>query len=162
MLRTGGGVDENGVTVEDANDFNPSFQGARPGAASVSSYNSRTTHGSSPPPRNLSSLSNRRPGESSMRQGSMSKLSNIFRTTSGLATFSSRSSRHNASIYDASEVNDSAEELRLQIEREEREADRLENVRACCDGTHIPLRLLHEDTLTIIPPNRETRCEHSH
>lgn len=140
MLRTGGGVDdENGVTAEDVNDFNPGYQGAGRGAPSVSSYNSRTTHGSSQPPRNLSSLSHRRPGESSMRQGSMSKLSNIFRTTSGLATFSSRSSRHNASIYDASEVNDSAEELRLQIEREEREADRLENVRACCDGTHIPL-----------------------
>lgn len=138
MLRTGGGVDdENSVTAEDVNDFNPGYQGAGRGAISVSSFNSRTTHGSSPPPRNLSSLSNRRPGESSMRQGSMSKLSNIFRTTSGLATFSTRSSRHNASIYDASEVNDSAEELRLQIEREEREADRLENVRACCDGTHI-------------------------
>ncbi|PWW79071.1 hypothetical protein C7212DRAFT_275472 [Tuber magnatum] len=138
LLRTGGGVDdENGVTAEDVNDFNPGYQGAGRGAVSVSSFNSRTTHGSSPPPRNLSSLSNRRPGEGSMRQGSMSRLSNIFRTTSGLATFSTRSSRHNASIYDASEVNDSAEELRLQIEREEREADRLENVRACCDaGKH--------------------------
>ncbi|KAG0635476.1 hypothetical protein HOY80DRAFT_440523 [Tuber brumale] len=137
LLRTGGGVDdENGVTAEDVNDFNPGYQGAGRGAVSVSSFNSRTTHGSSPPPRNLSSLSNRRPGESSMRQGSMSRLSNIFRTTSGLATFSSRSSRHNASIYGASEMNDSAEELRLQIEREEREADQLENVRACCDGKH--------------------------
>ncbi|RPB05199.1 hypothetical protein L873DRAFT_1785842 [Choiromyces venosus 120613-1] len=163
LLRTGGGVDdENGVTGEDVNDFNPGYQGARRGAASVSSYNSRTTHGSSPPPRNLSSLSNRRPGESSMRQGSMSRLSNIFRTTSGLATFSSRSSRHNASIYDASEVNDSAEELRLQIEREEREADRLENVRACCDGTNMPLHRIQEEILTNTLTNRETRREHTY
>jgi hypothetical protein len=69
-----------------------------------------------------------------MRQGSMSRLSNMFKTSSGFATFSSRSSRHDASIYEASEVNDSAEDLRMQIEQEDREADRLENVRACCDG----------------------------
>ncbi|CUS07370.1 unnamed protein product [Tuber aestivum] len=161
LLRTGGGVDDgDGVTAEDVNDFNPGYQGAGRGAISVSSFNSRTTHGSSPPPRNLSSLSNRRPGESSMRQGSMSRLSNIFRTTSGLATFSTRSSRHNASIYDASEVNDSAEELRLQIEREERETDRLENVRACCDGKH--------DVSTLTTKGRRStqsargRGEHNH
>ncbi|KAF2232686.1 hypothetical protein EV356DRAFT_504955 [Viridothelium virens] len=33
-------------------------------------------------------------------------------------------------------VQDSAEDLRRVIERQEREADRLENVRACCDGKH--------------------------
>ena len=37
-------------------------------------------------------------------------------------------------IYDASVVSDSAEDLRAVIERQERDADRLENVRACCDG----------------------------
>lgn len=123
--------DENGVTADDVNDFNPGYSGAGRGTTSEASYNSRTTHGDD---RNASSLSNRRPGESSMRQGSMSRLGQMFRTTSGFATFSSKSSRHNASIYDASGMNDSAEELRLQIEKEEREADRLENVRACCDG----------------------------
>lgn len=39
-----------------------------------------------------------------------------------------------ASIYDASIVGDSAEDLRAVIEQQERDADRLENVRACCDG----------------------------
>jgi len=40
-----------------------------------------------------------------------------------------------AAIYDASVVDgDSAEDLRAVIERQEREAGRLENVRACCDG----------------------------
>ncbi|KAL9097583.1 MAG: hypothetical protein Q9165_000479 [Trypethelium subeluteriae] len=33
-------------------------------------------------------------------------------------------------------VQDSAEDLRRVIQRQEREADRLENVRACCDGKH--------------------------
>lgn len=37
-------------------------------------------------------------------------------------------------IYNASVAADSAEDVRAQIERQEQEADRLENVRACCDG----------------------------
>ncbi len=53
-------------------------------------------------------------------------------------TFSSRRSRHSvsqdASLYAASEVHDSAEDLREIIEKQDRESDRLENVRACCDG----------------------------
>ncbi|KAL2888099.1 Anucleate primary sterigmata protein A [Ceratocystis lukuohia] len=36
----------------------------------------------------------------------------------------------------ASEAHDSAEDLRLVIEQQDRESDRLENVRACCDGKH--------------------------
>jgi hypothetical protein len=44
------------------------------------------------------------------------------------------SSAQNVSIYEASEVHDSAEDLREMIERQDRESDRLENVRACCDG----------------------------
>lgn len=43
-----------------------------------------------------------------------------------------------ADIYDASVVGESAEDLRAVIERQERDADRLENVRACCDGQYIP------------------------
>ncbi|KAK5174544.1 uncharacterized protein LTR77_001625 [Saxophila tyrrhenica] len=39
-------------------------------------------------------------------------------------------------IYDASVAAESAEDLRKVIEGQEREADRLENVRACCDGKH--------------------------
>jgi hypothetical protein len=42
------------------------------------------------------------------------------------------------SIYNASVVSDgahdSAEELRKELLKQEREADKLENVRACCDG----------------------------
>ena len=39
-----------------------------------------------------------------------------------------------AQLYDASVVADSAEDIRAVMERQELEADRLENVRACCDG----------------------------
>lgn len=44
--------------------------------------------------------------------------------------------RGSSSIYEASEVNDSAEELRAMYEAQDRASDRLENVRACCDGKH--------------------------
>jgi len=37
-------------------------------------------------------------------------------------------------MYDASEANDSMENVRLDQERRERDADQMENVRACCDG----------------------------
>ena len=37
-------------------------------------------------------------------------------------------------IYDASVAAESAEDLRTVIQRQEQDADRLENVRACCDG----------------------------
>jgi hypothetical protein len=39
-----------------------------------------------------------------------------------------------SNIYNASVVDDSAEDLRAVIERQEGNSDRLENVRACCDG----------------------------
>ncbi len=53
---------------------------------------------------------------------------------------STRGHRHtdsgaqDSSIYEASEVNDSAEDLRALYEAQDRASDRLENVRACCDG----------------------------
>ena len=108
------------------------------------------------------------------RQGSMSRLSQLFRPPSGLAgTFSSRRSRYSlrtASVRDsastgatavahpgpssttnvgnatgtgngggigsgnASGTRDSVDEAREEVERLQREADGLENVRACCDG----------------------------
>lgn len=138
LLRTGGelGDEENGLMPEDVRDFNPIYNSGVAssvrGAESLSSYNTRTTRGSSPA-RNVSSLSNKRPGEKVVRQGSMSRLSHLFRPASGFGTFSVRSSRNSPSLYDQTELNDSAEDLREQIEREDGEL--LENVRACCDGT---------------------------
>lgn len=87
---------------------------------------------------------------STMDQGSMSgrlsSLSGLFRPPSsmrGRPSFSTRRSKTSMSgrtgtadgtIYDASVVSDSAEDLRAVIERQEKDANRLENVRACCDG----------------------------
>ncbi|KAK0871881.1 hypothetical protein LTS02_001678 [Friedmanniomyces endolithicus] len=75
------------------------------------------------------------PGGSS--RGSFSSVRG--RTTTSMSTRSRTTAGGDPSeIYDASVVsgNESAEDLRAVIERQEREADRLENVRACCDGKH--------------------------
>lgn len=56
-----------------------------------------------------------------------------------------------SSIYEASAVNDSAEELRAMYEAQDRASDRLENVRACCDGKLFPraVSILFESQLTL-------------
>jgi hypothetical protein len=72
--------------------------------------------------------------------GTLSRLSSYWKPgkEGQMGSFSSRRSRHSVSgtgsIYEASEVHDSAEDLREIIEKQDRESDRLENVRACCDG----------------------------
>ena len=80
----------------------------------------------------LSSLTSRfRP--SSSTRGSFSTAT-TRRGRSSMSLRHRRSSAEPSEIYDASVVGESAEDLRAVIERQEREADRLENVRACCDG----------------------------
>ncbi|CAK1364262.1 Anucleate primary sterigmata protein A [Cercospora beticola] len=78
---------------------------------------------------------------SSQQGGRFSSMASRFRSSSTQRTTSALSNRKAdpsdpATIYDASVVGDSAEDLRAVIERQERDADRLENVRACCDGKH--------------------------
>lgn len=136
---------------DDLRDYNPaggysaesSLRPVMRGASSLSSFRSRTTRDSSPT-RNTSSLSNRRPGERERLQGSLSRLSNIFRPSSGFGTYSSRNDN---SVYGISEGSNSADDLQRQIERQEMENDRMENVRACCDGS---LLLFHHPPLLII------------
>ena len=86
-------------------------------------------------------------------RGRMSSFTPKFRTGSQRGSFNSvvrpgaqsslshRSGRTedttvegHSNIYNASVLDDSAEDLRAVIERQEGNADRLENVRACCDG----------------------------
>jgi len=85
-----------------------------------------------------------RPGSTLRNRGSVS--SRLSRAGGGTTTTTTDRSRDRetdlgrlagdpAAIYDASVVGDSAEDLRAVMERQEREAGRLENVRACCDGT---------------------------
>ncbi|RYP53255.1 hypothetical protein DL768_001759 [Monosporascus sp. mg162] len=155
LLRTGDdhqpdaeGVAGN-ITQEDVDEFNPSLHNRGPNTnrskapPSLSSYNSMTTRNESP---NIDLASMSIPTltptheRGTARPGTLSRLSGYWKsgTISGtLSSIRSRSSVANdTAIYDASEVHDSAEDLRQMIEQQDREADRLENVRACCDGKH--------------------------
>ncbi|KAF4963911.1 hypothetical protein FSARC_8117 [Fusarium sarcochroum] len=134
-------------TREDVDEFNPQFgqraaNGTRPGApASLSSYNSRTTRNESPAVGMSMNIPTLTPKAQPQRPtGTLSKLSGYWKGSQLSGTFSSRRGRgasaQNVNIYEASEAHDSAEDVREIIERQDREADRLENVRACCDGKH--------------------------
>lgn len=144
------------ITAEDVDEFNPGVRSTSRQTGprmSVSSYQSVKTNSSKP--RAPSSLSVRpavtpgrvSPAPSSQhnstfrqdqyRQSTSSRISSVFNATIR-GSFASRRGRHTPvqadSIYDNSAEHDSAEDLRQVIERQERESDRLENVRACCDG----------------------------
>lgn len=197
LLRTGpetpGVSGANDITTEDVEEFNPSSgrRFSRPGGSrvSLSSYNSRTTRGHSPPPRNPFSLStrlptgapvdkaaaqastaSRTPQLSRKEQGSSmsSRLSNYWRSASksGRVSISSRKSTQqerggDESIYNASVVHDSAEDVRRVISQQERGADQLENVRACCDGKFLVTcggLSTCGHLLTTLALDREARC----
>jgi hypothetical protein len=154
LLRTGeedANVDTSEVvngalTREDVDEFNPQFRGkSRPGPPSLSSYNSRTTRNDSPARKSSQRMSIQPqpalPTATRPTMGTLSRLSNYWTAgrESKMGSFSSKRSRHSisgngGSIYEASEVHDSAEDLREMIEKQDRESDKLENVRACCDG----------------------------
>lgn len=135
------------LTREDVDEFNGyGGRSSRAGAASLSSYNSRTTRNESPGPQSVRVSMQRQAMAQDSRSsrvstGTFSRLSNYWKPgekgVAGSAT--SRRPRQSMggseSIYQASEVHDSAEDLREIIEKQDRESDRLENVRACCDGT---------------------------
>ena len=103
-------------------------------ASSLSSYNNRASRQTSPL-RNASSLSHRRPPpQTNPNPGSMSRLTRVFKSGS----YTSKSNRHMnlspaqaLSMYDGSPDHDSVNDLRLDVEKD---LDRMENVRACCDG----------------------------
>lgn len=149
---------ENQITTDDINEFNPGYRTAShqtTSRMSFSSYNSRTARNNQNKQRAGSAMSVRpaaTPGRASpalsapphatlratdqARHSSASRLSAVFNTTIR-SSFSGRRGRHGHAeeIYDTTAADhDSAEDLRHIIERQEREADRLENVRACCDG----------------------------
>ncbi|EPE04603.1 anucleate primary sterigmata protein a [Ophiostoma piceae UAMH 11346] len=140
---------------------------------SLSSYNSRTTRNESPAfdvsmniptltptPKKNPSGNAMTPSTSAAALSSRRRLSRIgsyWRSSQSLsAQFNSLRGRNSAlghrqpiqggSIFEASEVNDSAEELRALYEAQDRAADRLENVRACCDGKHDVGNLHHHSS----------------
>jgi Meiotic cell cortex C-terminal pleckstrin homology len=83
-----------------------------------------------------------RASESSSAQhaGIGSRLSTILRPNRSTSTQNGRAQRDasgasaNGGIYDARVVHDSAEDVRQVLAKQDEDADRLENVRACCDG----------------------------
>ncbi|PYI08021.1 hypothetical protein BO78DRAFT_311642 [Aspergillus sclerotiicarbonarius CBS 121057] len=140
---------ESNASLEDIDEFNPGFRSRsrQTSRLSFSSSRSRTTR-NWPKQRAGSVLSARRtatPGRTSpalstpshysdQRHSSASRLSTILNTTikgsfgrkgPGYAT----SSVHEGSVH----THDSEDDLRHMMERQD---DRLENVRACCDGKH--------------------------
>ena len=174
---------ENNITLEDIDEFNPGFRSNSRQTArmSISSSQSRTVR-NPPTQRAASAMSLRQPttpGRASpamsvpsqsspflvpdqTRQSSSSRLSTILNTT--IKGSFGRKGRHgysNSSVHDGS-VHDhpSLDDLRQAAEREEREMDGLENVRACCDG-ELPnfrywYRHVSELTMEIY---RQTRCQ---
>ncbi|KAL2758401.1 hypothetical protein ACRALDRAFT_2098942 [Sodiomyces alcalophilus JCM 7366] len=149
------------ITQADVDEFNPQV-GVDPSVStarqiappSLSSYHSRTTQNQSPaigmsmnvprltPTPHKETLTHR------PSQGTLSKISGYWKNSQVLSgTFSSIRSRNashiNHGIYEASEVRDSVEDEQEMMERMDREADRLENVRACCDGKHDVSTLPH-------------------
>ncbi len=148
-------------TPDDVGDYSLSTgRNRRSGNArvSTSSYNSRITSNNNPSPyRNNSSASRRRPPPAASAhpstnsrvqkhqpsQGSISRLSHMFKPGNVRGSFSSRVSRQSFQDADVTSdptpaAHDSAEDLRQVIEKHEKDADRLENVRACCDGEFSP------------------------
>ncbi|EME45274.1 hypothetical protein DOTSEDRAFT_71096 [Dothistroma septosporum NZE10] len=87
-----------------------------------------------------STVSNNSRQSSGSVGGRFTSLTSRFRPSSSGRSGSALSNRRDnldpASIYDASVVANSAEDLRAVIEQQEKQADRLEDVRACCDGRH--------------------------
>ncbi|KAI0476355.1 hypothetical protein GGR56DRAFT_466127 [Xylariaceae sp. FL0804] len=138
------------ITQDDIDEFNPSLSrrpasGTRARAPpSLSSYNSRTTRNDSPNVDISMSIPTLTPTRErdAVRPTTLGRLSGYFKSSGIGGTFNSMRTRshtpHDGAIYEASEVavHDSAEDLRQIIEQQDRESDRLENVRACCDGKH--------------------------
>ncbi|KAK1252594.1 hypothetical protein MKX08_003781 [Trichoderma sp. CBMAI-0020] len=150
LLRTSNGQDGHldaeemaaDLTREEVDEFNPHFGGrhsangrSRPSAPSLSSYNSRTTRNESPGPDMIFDIPTLTPGKNSTPAksvtGSISGRVGSYWKSGGsklAGTIRSRTaSAQNVSIYEASEVHDSAEDLREMIEQQDRDADRLEN-----------------------------------
>lgn len=159
LLRESDHGDDNSVSLDEIDEFNPpsfrssSRQNAR---MSFSSYNSRTARNTVKQQRAASAMSMRSTGthggraspalsspmpNSSLqvpdeaRQRSSSRLSTISSSIRGsIASLKGRHgqspSMHNESLHGQ----ESADDLRQVIETQEQ--DRLENVRACCDGKH--------------------------
>ena len=170
LLRSGSDMsntDPNHITAEDVAEFNPGFGRSAGSRLSLSSYNSRTNTTR----RSLVSNRTASPSKGSVRRipptphaSSSSRFSHSNQPSIGhrisnywrpsrASTVNNREgaiSASTGSIYDASVVNDSAEDVRQVLEKQDQESDRLENVRACCDGASNSLSHDYQDVTDII------------
>jgi len=121
------------------------------GVTSLSSFRSRATGESLSSSRNASSLSQRRPGEKERAQGSLSRLGNLFRSSSALGSYSSTG-------YD--DADEAADEHHHH--RHDGDGDRLENVRACCAGRHDVSTLSRDGGKKTPRPHKSGLHVHSH
>lgn len=155
LLRSGPDAsDHNHITPEDVAEFNPGFVRPTGSRVSLSSYHSRTnttrqsviSNRSASPTKNYARRIPPTPHATSSRFSQAnhasigSRISSYWRPTRTPTTNTMQGTTNSStgSIYNANMVNDSAEDLRQVLEREEQESDKVENVRACCDGR--PLR----------------------
>lgn len=139
----------NGITREDVEEFNPQYirrhtggtlGTPRGGAPSISSYNSRGTRNEvasvnldvpTLTPNHKKAVST----GSVARPSLAGRISGYWRSTQDSLSLRSRSGvRDQYSLYSNNDVHDSAEDLREEYERQDRESDRLDNVRSCCEG----------------------------
>ncbi|KAI0487781.1 hypothetical protein F4859DRAFT_269561 [Xylaria cf. heliscus] len=164
------------ITQDDVDEFNPSGNrrpenGQRPRPPpSLSSYNSRTTRNESPTIDTSMTIPTLTPTHEKEARHSGTfgrKLSGYWKSGSiGRGAFSSLRSRsyqpYDSAIYEASEVPDSAEDVRQIIEQQDRESDRLENVRACCDGKHDVGTLSHTSKRGRLPNFQPHSHTHTH
>ena len=156
--------DPHALTAEDVAEFNPGFGRAGGSRVSLSSYNSRTNttrrslasiRATSPEksiasrrtltvPQPSNSIRNNNNNNNANTHTSVSsRISNLWRpsrsSTVSDAQDTTAADQIAGSIYNASVVNDSAEDVRQVLEKQDQDADRLENVRACCDGKSFSL-----------------------
>ena len=175
LLRTNTEREEggDGVTVEEVEEFNPSWRSSSRmtgrSKASLSSYTSRVTVRTASPIRHQhptlvpkQSIISQRASSTQRSQSAapapsgsisrrLSSIGSAFRSSSVVRRYSAAPGE--MEVVDTTSsvtAHDSAEDLRAVIEAQEREADRLENVRACCDGKFyfITTRRLWTDTST--------------
>ncbi len=135
------------ITSADVDEFNPSFgqrpvNGTRPRPPPSPILLQLADHAQRVPavglPMEVPTLtpSHKKGSVSRASGGTLSRISGYWKDSKFGSLRSRSTGRDQLSIYQASEVHDSAEDLRQMIEQQDRESDRLENVRACCDGTY--------------------------
>ena len=131
------------ITREDIDEFNPQVGGRRSTRhrqhPSMSSFNSRSVRNESPVmdmSMNIPTLSppKRRAPAQPRGKGTLTRLSGYWKPTHAFSTLRTRRAAVTPEVYVNGQVHDSAEDVRKEMERQDQEADRLENVRACCDG----------------------------